>query len=96
MVDVTEKPRDKLIIKVLYDTGMRVSAISNLKITDMNFKKRIGNIEKAKGGKYRKFQLSKTLNEELQYFITEEKEKYPDIKYIFTNYENKKLSTRSF
>jgi len=45
-------------MKVLYDTGMRVSEISNLKIKKVNFKSKIGNIDNAKGGKFRKFKLS--------------------------------------
>ena len=83
-------------MKVLYDTGMRVSEISNLKIKKVNFKSKIGNIDNAKGGKFRKFKLSTQLNEELENFITESKKNNKDIIYIFRNYKNKKLSIRSY
>ena len=42
MLEVTDSTRNKLIMKVFYDTGMRVSEINNLLIKDINFNTRIG------------------------------------------------------
>ena len=74
---------------------MRVSELSNLKVIDINFKSKLGNINNAKGGKCRRFKLSSGLNKELMYFITGLVTNDEDTNFIIKNYKGKKLSTRS-
>jgi site-specific recombinase XerD len=45
--------RDKLILSILYDTGMRASEILNLTVQDIDFSSLLVFISNAKGGKQR-------------------------------------------
>ena len=37
MINVTKKDRDRLILKVFFDSGMRISELRFLKIDDIDF-----------------------------------------------------------
>jgi len=53
MLDMTNNIKHNLIIKLLYDCGLRVSEIINLKKQDINFKEGLIKINLAKGKKDR-------------------------------------------
>ena len=81
--------RDKLIIEFFYVTGVRVSELINIRISDINI---ADNIVKVLGkrNKERLIPLSIGSKEKLQYFI----EKYDIKDYLFTNIEGKKVYTK--
>lgn len=55
MIEFAKNLRDKLILKVLYGTGLRVSELCNLRRENFQFDKTIGTIKKGKGNKDRLF-----------------------------------------
>ncbi len=89
LIDVAEHQKSKLIIKLLYSSGLRVSELVNLTPKDLDFKQNIGWVRKGKGSKDRLFKIAENLNKQLQKYIT----KHPQNKYVFS--ENKQLSTRN-
>lgn len=83
--------KSKLMISLIYACGLRVSELTNLKISDLDFSNKAGHIRQAKGKKDRAFNIPDALLEDLkeQASLQENKE------YLFTGHENKKLSTRN-
>ncbi len=69
LVEAVEKDRDKLIIKTLFYTGMRVSELTNLKVSDIIFDEQIIKI-KGKGGKERIVPVPRHLLEELKIWVS--------------------------
>ena len=71
--------KTKLIIELLYSSGIRVSELCNLKISDLELDSKNGWVRKGKGSKDRMFILSDKLIEELKEYLKENKNK----KYLF-------------
>jgi site-specific recombinase XerD len=65
MIDSTFNIKHKLIIKLLYGCGLRVSEIINLKKQDINFKEDLIKINLAKGKKDRFVKIPDSVSEEL-------------------------------
>ena len=65
--------KHKLIIKLLYATGMRVSELVNLKVRDFQFDDNYGWIRDGKGGKDRLFIIARKLKSELNSWIAHNK-----------------------
>lgn len=88
--NIHTKMRDKLILTVLYSTGIRVSELVQLKTTDIDFSERTMLI-KGKGSKDRLvlFDLE-TKNEILRYL----KERPLKSEYLITNRQGNAISTR--
>tara|TARA_Y100000310_G_scaffold159627_1_gene159302 strand:- start:60541 stop:61362 length:822 start_codon:yes stop_codon:yes gene_type:complete len=61
LIDSASRIKTKLIIKLLYSSGLRVSELTNLKINDLEFEEKIGWVRKGKGSKDRMFLLSDSL-----------------------------------
>lgn len=77
MLNSADNQKSKLIISLLYSTGLRVSELVNLKIEDLNFTEKTGWVRKGKGSKDRLFVLSENLSKELEeYFKSKEGHKY--------------------
>jgi integrase/recombinase XerD len=70
LIDATPFPKSKLMIKFLYSTGLRVSELVNLKVTDLNLEKLEGWVRKGKGSKDRYFKLSAAILPELKQYIS--------------------------
>ena len=81
--------KSKLIIQLLYSSGLRVSEIVNLKKQDLNFDENTGWVREGKGKKDRMFILSSKLGKKLKKFIN----KTPEWNYIFS--KDNPLSTRN-
>jgi len=81
--------RDKLIIELFYVTGVRLSELINIKISDINI---TNNIVKVLGkrNKERLIPLSVRTKDQLEYFI----EKYNIDNYLFTKKDNKRVYTK--
>lgn len=82
--------RDKLIIEVLYSTGIRVSELVNIKVKDIDFYNNQILIL-GKGNKERYVIFGNTLKDMLKEYISIKN----DSEYLITNKYNKKMSTRS-
>ena len=69
LIDSTEHIKSKLILKMLYSSGLRVSELVNLTPKDMDFNQNIGWVRKGKGSKDRIFKIAESLTKQLQKWI---------------------------
>ena len=90
MLEIAKSKKHKLIIKLLYSTGIRLSELTNLKIKDLELGENIAWVRKGKGSKDRMVILSKSLSEELKEYI---KDRNPD-DFVFNGWHGK-LSNRA-
>jgi len=82
--------KHKLILMLLYSSGLRISELTNLKVGDLELDEGIGWVRKGKGKKDRLFIISKKLIEELREYV--KNKKVSD--YVFSG-RNGKLSERA-
>jgi len=87
MIDVAERIRDKLIIMLLYTTGIRVSELVNIKIMDINFEKNSIRVY-GKGGKEREVFFSRHVKPLLKKII---RRRHPT-EYLFKSRGDKHIS----
>ena len=70
LIESVENIKHRCIIKLLYGSGLRLSELLHLKVSDIDSKSMIIHIKNSKGNKDRVVMLSKALSEELHtYFI---------------------------
>jgi len=74
LIDAAETQKSKLMIQLLYSSGLRVSEIVNLKPTDLDLNENIGWVRSGKGKKDRMFIFSPKLSNKLKKFIDKHKE----------------------
>ena len=89
LLDNTENEKHRLMIELLYSTGLRLSECINLKYSDLDLKENIGWVRKGKGSKDRIFIISDTFKRDLIRY----KEKNGAGEYIFT-VNGRKMSPR--
>ncbi len=79
LIDVTNNIKHKLIIRLLYGCGLRVSEIVNLKKQDLNFKENLIHIKLAKGKKDRFVKIPESIKKELESYcnLTNEEILFP-------------------
>lgn len=65
--------RNRLIVRVLYSTGMRIGELENIKLCDMNFKKRTLFIREGKGSKDRYVLFDRKTLKDIKEYIEIEK-----------------------
>jgi len=68
MLDSTTNAKHKLIIKLLYGCGLRVSEVISLKKEDVNFEEGMIHVRLAKGMKDRFVKIPDSLSKELEYY----------------------------
>ncbi len=90
LIEGTSNQTHKLILKLLYSSGLRVSEITNIKIKDLDLKEGIGWVRSGKGKKDRMFLIAKNLINELKEYIKNKKED----EYLFLGRKGK-MSTRN-
>lgn len=90
LVGVTNNPKHKLIIKLLYGTGLRVSEIVNLKNSEISFEENLIKVELGKGKKDRFVKLPESIKLELKaiYDLT-------NSKYLFESPRGGKLTIKT-
>jgi integrase/recombinase XerD len=86
-------PKHRLMIEVLYSTGLRVSEFLNLKVADLNITNNYGFVRHGKGGKDRFFIISEKLKENVIDLI--QNEQLSEESFLFTSNRNRKYSARS-
>ncbi len=90
LINSTDTLKSRLIISLLYSTGLRVSEIVNLKKDELNLNEKTGWVRKGKGSKDRLFVMSSSLAEEIREFMNN---KAKDYSYVFS--KDKPLTTRN-
>lgn len=86
-----ENIKHRCIIKLLYGSGLRLSELLHLKVTDIDSESMIIHIKNSKGNKDRVVMLSKALLEELRiYFI-----KYKPVDFLFEGQSGGMYSPKS-
>ena len=78
--------KHRLMIRLMYAAGLRVSELLNLKINDLEISKSYGYVRKGKGDKDRIFIIADALKDDLTKLIGSKK--LNELEYLFTN--NKK------
>ncbi len=63
--------KSRIIVKLLYSSGIRLSECLNMKIEDLDLKQKIGWVRAGKGNKDRMFILSEDVKKELINYISE-------------------------
>jgi site-specific recombinase XerD len=85
MIDNTENLKHKLLLEILYSSGLRVGEAVNLKISDIDVDRNIIRVNQGKGSKDRQSILSKKLKEDLLKYLCTKRDN--DI-YLFSKREN--------
>jgi len=88
LIESTDNEKTRLIVSMLYSSGLRVSELVNLKVNDLNLDERIGWVRKGKGSKDRIFTISESLATNLKEFLKEKNNIY-----VFS--KDKPLTTRN-
>ena len=91
LIENAGSEKTRLIIKILYATGLRVSELVNLKLKDLSLDQKEGWVRKGKGSKDRLFPLPESLIPDLEKHISTLKQNEV---YLFPG-KNKTLTTRN-
>jgi integrase/recombinase XerD len=89
LINSAETRKSRLILSLLYSSGLRVSELVNLKPQDINFAENIGWVRGGKGSKDRMFTLSSNLGVEIKEYLKRKE----NSKYLFS--EEDPLTTRN-
>jgi len=73
LLAVAKNPKHRLLIKMLYSSGLRVSECVHLKFDDLDFEEGMGTVRGGKGNKDRNIILSKNLVSDLKEYIKSSK-----------------------
>lgn len=90
LIDSTDTIKSRLIVSLLYSSGLRVSELVNLKKEDINFEEKTGWVRKGKGSKDRLFVISESLSGELREYLNS---RGKENEYVFS--KSKALTTRN-
>src|SRR3989338_2866019 len=90
LIESSDNLKSRLIISLLYSSGLRVSELVNLKVDDLNFQEGTGWVRSGKGSKDRLFNISGKLGEDLKKYLETKGNEY---KYVFS--KEKVLTTRN-
>jgi integrase/recombinase XerD len=93
LIASTKTPKSKLMVSLLYASGMRVSELINLRVKSMHFDEKVGRIKKAKGGKDRIFNIPNYLLKELK--KQAEIQEAAGREYLFTGREGGLISAQN-
>ena len=93
LIDSIDNKKHKLMIKLMYSSGLRVSELIKLKVKDLEFKKNYGWVRGGKGNKDRMFIIAKTIKKDLKNFIKENKLIYDF--YLFKGQKYNYISART-
>ena len=73
LIDSIENERHRLMIKLMYSAGLRVSELVNLKIIDLDLEKNYGWVRHGKGNKDRILIIAESIKEELLNYVKDNK-----------------------
>jgi integrase/recombinase XerD len=89
LIDSTNFAKSKIILKMLYSSGLRISELVNLTPKDLDFQQNLGWVRKGKGSKDRMFKIAESIKKPLQKYLSEN----PKNKYLFS--EDSPMSPRN-
>src|SRR3989338_652990 len=92
LINSIENDKHKLMIKLLYSAGLRVSELLNLKICDLDIANNFGYVRKGKGNKDRMFIIADSLKQEISDCIINDKLNQDN--YLFISYMGR-MSSRT-
>jgi integrase/recombinase XerD len=92
LIDSCSNQKSRLMIQLLYSSGLRVSECLNIRVEDMDFKENICLVKKGKGKKDRMTLLSVILAEQLKGYL--QKEGF-STGFIFRNRQGKPICVRN-
>ncbi len=81
LIDAANNPKHKLIIELMYSSGLRVSECVSLKFDDLDLQEKMGKIRHGKGDKERYIILSDSLISHLKEYSSKKKD---NSQYIFS------------
>lgn len=90
IIKIAMNPKHKLIIKLLYGTGLRVSEIVNLKVKDIDFDEKLVKVKLGKGKKDRFVKLPDSISDEIKMFCN-----IGNSAYVFPSNRGGKLTVKS-
>ena len=93
LIDSIKNNKHKLMISLLYGSGLRVSELLNLKVCEINFENKYGLVRQGKGRKDRIFILPEKLVVDLKILINNENLSAED--YLFLTNRLERYSARS-
>lgn len=92
IIDAADNIKHKLMIQILYSSGLRVSELINLKIDEIDFNRGVFNIRGSKGKKDRIVKATTTVLKNIEKYLLE----FKPLKYLFESQINAtKLTTRT-
>jgi integrase/recombinase XerD len=91
MIMATDNIKHKLVIQVLYSTGIRVGELRNLEVSHIDFMRKSVTVKAGKGKKDRITVISQTVLNNIDRYLTE----FKPLKYLFEGYAKNKISDRT-
>jgi len=88
-----DNPKHKLMVELMYSSGLRVSELLGLRVCNLEIEKGYGFVRKGKGNKDRLFILSQKIVDKIIDLIDFEKLSYEN--YLFNSNRNSKYNVRS-
>lgn len=89
LIDSAKNTKSKLIIKMLYSSGLRVSELVSLTPKELNFQDNTGWVRRGKGKKDRLFKIADSISKQLQRHLA----KNPEYRYVLS--KSKPMSVRN-
>lgn len=93
LLESLNNKKSRMMISLVYATGMRVSEITGLKINDLDFEEKIGHVRQGKGKKDRIFNIPLFLLAKLKKYAETQKEFGNE--YLFAGRTGKQMSDRN-
>ncbi|MCK4540012.1 tyrosine-type recombinase/integrase [Candidatus Parcubacteria bacterium] len=91
MIGAGNNTKHKLVVQILYSTGLRISELRNLEINDIDFNRKCVLVKNGKGKKDRITVISQVVLKNIEKYLLE----YKPIKYLFESFEiAKKMNVR--
>ncbi len=69
LIDIVKDEKHRLMIELMYSSGLRVSELVNLRVRDLDFESGVGWVRRGKGRKDRVFVIANILKNKLRNFI---------------------------
>ncbi len=92
LIDSIQNKKSKLMISLIYAVGLRVSELTTLKTSDLDFAQKTGHLKRGKGNKDRIFNIPENLFEDLK--KQSEKQKALNQTFLFTSFKGQ-MTTRN-
>lgn len=95
LIGTLQNLKHRLVIALAYGAGLRVSEVANLKVKDLDFRKKLIKIRNGKGGRARYTIFPSAIRNDLSDFLENSLYKKGPNSYVFESQRGGKLSTRS-